>query len=79
MNYLIWLFAGAVLGWLTTVIIHNRRKDLLFNMVVGIAGAFVAGYLVTPMFHTQHDQPRDRQPAGPAGFAGWRRGPASGH
>jgi len=51
MNYLIWLFVGAVLGWLTTVIIHNSRKDLLFNIVVGIAGAFVAGYLVTPMFH----------------------------
>ena len=51
MNYLIWLFAGGVLGGLTTVIIHNRRQDLLFNMVVGMAGAFGAGYLVTPMFH----------------------------
>ena len=50
MNYLIWLIVGAVLGWLTTVIIHNRRKDLLFNMVVGMGGAFVVGYLVTPMF-----------------------------
>jgi uncharacterized membrane protein YeaQ/YmgE (transglycosylase-associated protein family)/uncharacterized protein YjbJ (UPF0337 family) len=48
---MIWLFVGAFLGWLTTVIIHNRRKDLLFNIVVGIAGMFVAGYLLVPMFH----------------------------
>lgn len=51
MNYMMWVIAGAILGWLTTVIIRNRRTDLLFNMVVGIAGALMTGYLLTPVFH----------------------------
>jgi uncharacterized membrane protein YeaQ/YmgE (transglycosylase-associated protein family) len=51
MNYIIWLFAGAVLGLLTSVIIRNRRTDLLSNIVVGIVGAFVAGYVLAPVFH----------------------------
>jgi uncharacterized membrane protein YeaQ/YmgE (transglycosylase-associated protein family)/uncharacterized protein YjbJ (UPF0337 family) len=51
MNDIIWLFAGAGLGWLTTVVIHNRRTDLLINIVVGIVGALFAGYLLTPVFH----------------------------
>jgi uncharacterized membrane protein YeaQ/YmgE (transglycosylase-associated protein family)/uncharacterized protein YjbJ (UPF0337 family) len=50
MNYVIWLFAGAGLGCLTTVLIHNRRTDLRINIVVGIVGALFAGYLLTPMF-----------------------------
>jgi uncharacterized membrane protein YeaQ/YmgE (transglycosylase-associated protein family)/uncharacterized protein YjbJ (UPF0337 family) len=49
MNYVFWLIAGALMGWLTTRIIHNRRKDLLINIVVGVVGAFVVGYLVTPV------------------------------
>jgi uncharacterized membrane protein YeaQ/YmgE (transglycosylase-associated protein family)/uncharacterized protein YjbJ (UPF0337 family) len=51
MNYVLWLIAGAFLGWLTTMVIHNRRKDLLINIVVGVVGAFVVGYLLTPVFH----------------------------
>lgn len=51
MNYIIWLFAGAVVGGLSTVIIRNRRTDLLSNIVVGSIGAFLAGFLLAPMFH----------------------------
>ncbi len=51
MNYILWLFAGAVLGWLATLIVHSRRTDLLSNIIVGIAGAFLAGFLLAPMFH----------------------------
>ncbi len=51
MNYIIWLFAGVVLGCLATVIIRNRRTDLLSNIIVGIVGAFVAGYILAPVSH----------------------------
>ena len=51
MNYIIWLLAGAVLGCLTTVIIRNRRTDLLSNIVIGTVGAFLASFLLAPMFH----------------------------
>jgi uncharacterized membrane protein YeaQ/YmgE (transglycosylase-associated protein family)/uncharacterized protein YjbJ (UPF0337 family) len=51
MNYVLWLIAGALLGWLTTIVIHNRRKDLLINLIVGVIGAFIVAYLLTPVFH----------------------------
>jgi uncharacterized membrane protein YeaQ/YmgE (transglycosylase-associated protein family)/uncharacterized protein YjbJ (UPF0337 family) len=51
MNFIIWLFAGAVVGGLATVIIRNRRTDLLFNIGVGTVGAFLASFLLAPMFH----------------------------
>ena len=50
-NYIIWLIAGAVIGGLFTLIIHRRRSILLLNIVVGSVGAFVAGYLLAPVFH----------------------------
>lgn len=51
MFYIIfWIITGAILGWLTTLIIHNRRKDLPINIVAGITGAVVAGYLLVPLF-----------------------------
>ncbi len=50
-NYILWLIAGVLLGWLTTVVIHNRRKDLLINIIVGMVSAFIVTYLVSPILH----------------------------
>jgi len=50
MNYITWLFAGAVLGWLATIVIRRRRSILLLNIMAGMVGAFVAGYLLPPVF-----------------------------
>lgn len=50
MNTIIWLFAGAVLGWLASIVLHRRRSAQLLNIIVGMVGAFVAGYLVSPVF-----------------------------
>jgi uncharacterized membrane protein YeaQ/YmgE (transglycosylase-associated protein family) len=49
MNFLIWLIVGAVVGWLATSVM-GQRNGLLTNIVVGIVGAFLAGYLLTPYF-----------------------------
>ncbi len=51
MNYVLWLIAGALLGWITTIVIHNRRKDLLINVIAGVIGAFIVGYLLNPVLH----------------------------
>ncbi len=48
-NFIVWLIAGAVVGWVATELMHDRA-GLLINIVVGIVGAFVAGYLLTPVF-----------------------------
>lgn len=48
MNLIIYLIVAAVIGWLASEIMRDRAS-LLINIVVGIVGAFVAGYLVTPL------------------------------
>ena len=50
MNSIIWLFAGAVLGCLTSILIRRRRSDLLPNIIAGMVGAFVAGFLLPHVF-----------------------------
>jgi len=46
---IIWLVVGAVIGWLAALIMHDR-SFLLLNIIVGIVGAFLAGYLLSPLF-----------------------------
>jgi len=48
-NFIVWLIAGAVVGWVATELM-NDRAGLLINIVVGVVGAFLAGYLLTPIF-----------------------------
>ena len=50
MNILVWLIAGAVVGWVATSLMHDR-SNLLLNIVVGVVGAFVAGYVLSPLLH----------------------------
>lgn len=49
MNFIIWLIVGAIVGWVATSLM-GQREGLLMNIVVGIVGAFVAGYVLTPYF-----------------------------
>ncbi len=49
-GFIVWILVGAIIGWVATSIMHDR-SNLLINIVVGIVGAFVAGYLLTPFFH----------------------------
>ena len=50
MNFIIWIIAGAVVGWVASVIMKtNARQGLLLDIVVGIIGAFIAGLVLTPL------------------------------
>lgn len=42
---IIWLIIGAVAGWLAGQIMTGGGFGLVGNIVVGIVGAFVAGWL----------------------------------
>lgn len=44
---LIWLIVGAVAGWLAGMIVKGGGFGLLGDIVVGIIGAFVGGWLLT--------------------------------
>ena len=42
---LIWLVIGAVAGWLAGLIMEGYGFGLIGNIVVGIVGALIAGWL----------------------------------
>jgi uncharacterized membrane protein YeaQ/YmgE (transglycosylase-associated protein family) len=46
---LIWLVVGAVAGWLAGVIVKGGGFGLLGDIVVGIIGAFIGGWLLAKL------------------------------
>jgi uncharacterized membrane protein YeaQ/YmgE (transglycosylase-associated protein family) len=50
MNILIYLLVAALIGWIATDLMHDR-SNLLINIVIAVIGAFIAGYLLSPIFH----------------------------
>lgn len=50
MNIIIYLVAAAVIGWVASVIMKDR-KSLLINIVVAIVGAFIAGWFISPLLN----------------------------
>ena len=50
MNFILWLIIGGILGWIASIIMHtNAQQGIFLNIVVGIIGAMVAGFLLTPL------------------------------
>jgi uncharacterized membrane protein YeaQ/YmgE (transglycosylase-associated protein family) len=50
--FIIWIVVGGFIGWLASLIMKtNNRQGTIADIVVGIVGAFVAGYFLTPLFH----------------------------
>lgn len=45
-SLLTFLIIGAVAGWLGSAIVKSEKMGLLGNIVVGIVGAFIAGYVL---------------------------------
>jgi uncharacterized membrane protein YeaQ/YmgE (transglycosylase-associated protein family) len=50
MNIIIYLIAGAIVGYVASLIMHtNSQQGLLLDIVVGVVGAFLAGYFISPL------------------------------
>ena len=50
MGILIWLIVGGVVGWLASIIMRtDGQQGILLNVIVGIAGALIAGFIISPM------------------------------
>src|SRR5262245_39168324 len=51
-NFLIWIIAGAFLGWVASSIMKvNSQLGLIAVILVGIVGAFVGGLFLSPLFN----------------------------
>ena len=50
MNFLIWLIVGGVIGWLASIVMKtNGQQGMILNVVVGVIGAMLAGWFVSPL------------------------------
>jgi len=50
MNLIIYLIAGAIVGYVASRIMHtNSQQGVLLDVVVGVIGAFLAGYFISPL------------------------------
>lgn len=50
MNIIIYLIAGALVGYVASRIMGtNSQQGILMDIVVGVIGAFLAGYFIGPL------------------------------
>jgi uncharacterized membrane protein YeaQ/YmgE (transglycosylase-associated protein family) len=50
MNLIIYLIAGAIVGYVASRIMNtNSQQGTLMDIVVGVIGAFIAGWFISPL------------------------------
>jgi uncharacterized membrane protein YeaQ/YmgE (transglycosylase-associated protein family) len=53
MNIILWLIVGGLIGWVASLIMRtDAQQGLILNVVVGIIGALLGGFLLAPMLGT---------------------------
>ena len=48
MNTIIWLVVGGLVGWAASAIMRSK-EGILLNVLVGIIGATVGGWVLSPL------------------------------
>jgi uncharacterized membrane protein YeaQ/YmgE (transglycosylase-associated protein family) len=50
MGLILWLIVGGIVGWLASMIMKtDGQQGIIMNVVVGIVGAFIGGWLISPL------------------------------
>jgi uncharacterized membrane protein YeaQ/YmgE (transglycosylase-associated protein family) len=50
MNFIVWLIVGGLIGWVASLIMKtDAQQGMILNIVVGIVGAFLGGWLISPL------------------------------
>ena len=50
MNFIIWLVVGGIIGWLASLVMKTvAQQGIGLNIVVGIVGALLGGWIVAPL------------------------------
>ena len=51
MNFVAWIVAGIVVGWVANHILNDGERDgMIIYLVVGVLGAFAGVQVLAPMF-----------------------------
>ena len=46
-NFIVWLLVGALIGWVASMVMRtDAQQGTLLNIVVGIVGAMIGGFVV---------------------------------
>lgn len=45
-NIVVWIIVGAIAGWLAGIVMKNNQR-LIGNIILGIVGSFVGGFVLT--------------------------------
>jgi uncharacterized membrane protein YeaQ/YmgE (transglycosylase-associated protein family) len=49
-NIILILIVGGILGWLASLVMRtDAQQGIFLNIIVGIVGALLAGFLLTPL------------------------------
>jgi uncharacterized membrane protein YeaQ/YmgE (transglycosylase-associated protein family) len=50
MNVIIWLVVGGLVGWVASKVMNtDGQQGILMNVVVGIVGALIGGWVLSPI------------------------------
>lgn len=56
MGILIAIVIGGLAGWLASIALkRDAEQGILLNVIVGVAGAFIANLLIAPLVGTEAD------------------------
>jgi uncharacterized membrane protein YeaQ/YmgE (transglycosylase-associated protein family) len=51
MNIIVWLVVGGLIGWVASILMGtDGRQGIVLNVVVGIVGAVLGGWLLSSVF-----------------------------
>ncbi len=46
-NILVWIVVGGIAGWLAGMVVRGTGLGIIGDIIVGIVGAFLGGFLLT--------------------------------
>lgn len=49
-GFIVWILVGGFLGWIASMIMRtDNQQGTFLNIIVGIVGAVLAGWLISPL------------------------------
>ncbi len=49
-NFVVWVILGGLAGWIGSKIMSTEGQGLFTNIIVGIVGAFIGGFIMRNFF-----------------------------